>query len=131
MKHNRLFWFIFVLIITFTWIDYQYFTEGHALHYSPFVRQAGHLFILFCLIPLGYWGWAKYPIKWFSKLWLYSYLVILISIGTIGLIQWKTALFSVDFLDHVSSLRMFFCSPVPFFMLYILHRVISRNSSGS
>lgn len=131
MRQKGFFWLIFALVTLISWIDQQYFTEGHALEYTAFTRQAGHIITLLFILPIGYMGWKDYPAKWFGRLWLYSYLLVTGFIVIIGAIQWKTGYFTTELLDSVSSIRIFFCSPVPYFMLYILQRVLSRNGGGS
>ena len=131
MRQKGFFWLIFALVTFISWIDQQYFTEGHALQYTAFTRQVGHTITLICIVPIGYMGWKNHPVKWFGRLWLYSYLLVIGFITIIGTVQWKTGYFTTELLDSVSSMRIFFCSPVPSFMLYIMHRVLCRNGSGS
>lgn len=128
MKHKFLFWLIFVLVTALCWVDYQYFTEGHANSISPIARQAGHIAILLAILPIGYIGYKNHPMSWIKKLWLVSYSLVIAIIGIIGLLQWQLQLFGTAFLDQVSSLRLFFCSPVPYFLLYILGNILNRNT---
>lgn len=131
MKNRALFWSVFILVSIFCWVDYQYFTEGHANRISPLSRQIGHIVILCIICPIGYYGWKQQPFEWAKRIWLFSYISSIIIILIIGFVQWKTGIFGVVFLDQISSLRLFFCSPVPYFMLYVLNKVISRSSKYS
>lgn len=133
MRHKLRFWLAFSTIILFSWLDYQYFTEGHAQDFPPVIRQAGHIIALALILPTGYWGWAKQAFSWPKQVWLYSYTIAILLIGVIGLIQWKTELFGVGFLDIISSFRLFFGSPVPYFMMYILYTITLNpgNVNGS
>lgn len=129
MQHKLRFWLAFSIIVVLSWLDYQYFTEGHADFFPAVIRQAGHLMALTLILPTGYWGWAKQAAAWPKRVWLYSYTLTIMIVGVIGLVQWKTELFGVGFLDSVSSLRLFFGSPVPYFMMYILYTITLNQGS--
>jgi|GEM_PF-1258370 len=130
MRNKPLFWLIFLAVTILCWLDYQYFTEGHAQQLSPMQRQMGHLAILAIIAPVGYVGWRAFGVQWLQKLWIISYIVALIIITCAGLIQWKTNIFGVAFLDQISRLRLFFTSPLPYAMLYVINKVI-RNQQNS
>jgi len=123
-KNRIIFWLVFIIVSTLCWIDYQYFTEGHAHLITPLQRQIGHIVVLSVIAPVGYIGWGYYGVKWIQKLWLVSHVATIGIIGAIGLVQWKTGVFGTTFLDQVSSLRLFFTSPLPYFMLYIIHKAV-------
>lgn len=127
MDNKKLFWSMFALIVALCCADYQLFTEGEAHIYSPIIRQAGHIAILVAIIPVGYLGWKNHPVQWIKKIWLYSYVLFAAFVVCIGLVQYKYALFNTPILDRVSSMRLFFCSPVPYFMLYVLQKVINQQ----
>ena len=133
MRHKLRFWLAFSIIILFSWLDYQYFTEGHADFFPAVIRQLGHLIVLLLILAAGYWGWAKQVLPWPKRVWVYSYGLTISIIGIIGLIQWKTELFGVGFLDVISSVRLFLGSPVPYFMMYILYTITLNptNMNGS
>lgn len=131
VKNRIIFWLFFIVISTLCWIDYQYFTEGHAHLITPLQRQIGHIAVLVIIALIGYAGWRFYGVHWIQKLWLVSHIAAICIIGAIGLIQWKTAAFGVGFLDQVSSLRLFFTSPLPYFMLYIIHKAVYTQQHGN
>lgn len=130
MLSKPLFWFIFLTVTVLCWLDYQYFTEGHAQHLSPIKRQLGHIVLLAIITPIGYLGWKAYGISWIQKLWLISYISAIIIITSAGLIQWKTGVFGIELLDQISRLRLFFTSPLPYGMLYVINKVV-RNQQNS
>lgn len=129
MRRKAIFWLIFIVVTALCWLDYQYFTEGHAQQLSPIKRQIGHLSLLAIITPVGYLGWKAYSISWIQKLWLVAYVTTLIIIMTVGLIQWKTNVFGIGFLDQISSLRLFFTSPLPYGMLYIINKVVQSQQN--
>jgi hypothetical protein len=131
MKRKQIFWLIFLLVTILSWIDNQYFTEGLSLQRPDLTRQIGHLIVLILIIPVGYIGWNTLTEKWPRNTWTYSYLFILVLIGSAGLIQLKTHFFTTAYLDMISSIRQFFCSPMPYFIIYILHRVTTRTQRSS
>lgn len=129
MNRKLAFWLSFIIVAALCWIDYQYFTEGHAHLITPIQRQIGHILLLIAITPVGYVGWRYYGIQWIYKLWLTSYMVAIAIIGITGLIQWKTGVFGIVFLDQISSLRLFFTSPLPYFMLYIINKVVHTQQN--
>lgn len=129
MRSKAIFWLIFIVVTALCWLDYQYFTEGYAQQLSPIKRQIGHLGLLAIITPVGYLGWKAYGISWIQKLWLAAYVTTLIIIMTVGLIQWKTNVFGIGFLDQISSLRLFFTSPLPYGMLYIINKVVQSQQN--
>ncbi len=125
MKNKRSFWLMFTVIILLSWIDNQYFTEGWALQIESSTRLIGHVITFALIIPVGYIGCKNYTEKWFANVWLYSYSIIFILMLLSGFIQMKTNFFTTSYLDYISTIRQFFCSPVPYFVLYVLYRVIN------
>ncbi|HTN47335.1 MAG TPA: hypothetical protein VL098_13380 [Flavipsychrobacter sp.] len=117
------------LLIILCWFDYQYFTEGKSvLEMSAITRRIAHLLFLAVLIPVGYWGLGNFP-KWMRGLWFASYAAVFCFLFIVGVLQVKLKLFSVATLDQISTIRLFFGSPMPFMILYILF-VITRNSQA-
>lgn len=121
---------MFLLVTLLSWADYQYFTEGYAHNYTPMARQAGHIAMLAMIIPAGYLGWKEHSRKWIKEIWLHGYLIALAVIIFAGAAQYRFELFSISVLDGISSLRLFFCSPVPYFMLYILSNTIENKQQS-
>ena len=113
-----------IFILAICWIDYSRFTEAPmSLRYPDHTRKLFHIIFLIAIIPIGYFGWSNHPIKWLKKIWLTLYIlgtVVLLSLGFLGQ---KSGLFSAEFLKNVGDYRLFFCSPVPFFILYVLSRL--------
>jgi hypothetical protein len=86
-------------------------------------RQAMHLLILGCITAVGYMAWHRHLLQWPKKLWRLAYVAAIALISVVGLLQWQIHLFGQAFLDGVFGLRIFFCSPVPFFIIYLLTRI--------
>jgi hypothetical protein len=117
-------WLSFVLIVVLCWLDYQFFTEGlQAHHMAPLKRRVMHLVLLGGITLTGYWGWFKHPMRWIKKLWLASYVIAIGFVAVVGLVQWRYHFFSHNALDIIFGIRIFFCSPAPFFILYLLSRI--------
>lgn len=129
MRSKVIFWLMFIAVTVLCWLDYQYFTEGHAQQLSPIKRQIGHLGILAVITPVGYMGWKAYGVSWIQKLWLAAYVAVLVIIMVVGLTQWKTNIFGIEFLDQISRLRLFFTSPLPYGMLYIINKVVKSQQN--
>lgn len=97
MRSKVIFWLMFIAVTVLCWLDYQYFTEGHAQQLSPIKRQIGHLGLLAIITPVGYLGWKAYGVSWIQKLWLAAYAAALVIIMVVGLIQWKTNIFKCNY----------------------------------
>lgn len=116
-----------ILVFAICWIDYQYFTElPMAASVPDPVRKFFHFFVLIILIPVGYWGWNNHPQQWIKKIWLIAYIFSIAVMLILGLIEWKFKVFNIHFLKDVGDFRLFFSSPVPFFILYALS-LTSKN----
>lgn len=123
-------WPAFLLVLLLCWLDYQFFTEGLQAHMmSPIKRGLMHLVILASITAVGYWGWNIHPMQWIKKVWLFAYVVVILVVAGIRGLQAAYGIFGPDFLDGIFGLRIFFCSPAPFFILYLLARIAGRISA--
>ena len=129
MRSKAIFWLALVCIAVVCWLDYQFFNEGFSYKYNALQRQSGHLAVLAIILPLGYLGWTQHPAKWPRRLWTMVYMIIICLVILIGAIQWETGWFGVGFLDNVSSLRLFFSSPLPYLLLFLLARLTDNNQT--
>lgn len=127
MKHKGIFWGMFAVICILSWVDYQVFTEGSAMSFAPSVRQMGHLSILILLAPIGYIGCLQYGFKVLKYWWLLGYAACISLLIVTGGVQMEWQLFNTPFLDRMSAMRLFFCSPVPYFMLYIINTILDNR----
>lgn len=124
MKAKHRFLIALISIFILSWVDYQFFTEGlSVIQMAEQKRRIAHLIIFALFIPIGYWGWQKHAYSWMRRLWLFAYIPAFLLILIIGFISWRWHLFPVSFLDKVSIVRIFFCSPVPCLILFMLYRM--------
>ena len=124
MRQQTKFWVALVLITLVCYIDYQFFIEGYNVRkLSSTIRQAGHLSVLISVAAIGYWAWAKHPLTYLKKLWLFSYGAGLGFILVTGLIKTQTELLGEDFFEWAATVRYAFCSPLPHLLLYMLSLV--------
>ena len=120
-------WLAFTGVVLLCCIDYMYFTEGWgAILMDDKTRKFAHLAILLAIIPVGYIGWYRHPVLWLKKVWVWSHIISISAIVLVGAICYAIGYFDKALLKKIGDLRLFFCSPVPYFMLYILS-VISRS----
>jgi len=121
----------FIIIILFTWIDYQYFNEGEGSKFvPPNVRQIAHFVLLIPVALSGFWVWRYQPYKWIHRLWNISYFSLLALLLIAGILQWKFQLFNEFFLDKIRLLRLVFCSPLPFLSLLLIIWLIRTKKLG-
>ena len=117
-------WLAFALITALCCIDYMYFTEGWgAILMNDRQRKVAHVFILLAIVLVGYWGWFRHPMQWLKKVWVWSHMLSLALLITIGISCYLFGYMDKALLKKIGDLRLFFCSPVPYFMLYILSRI--------
>lgn len=110
-----------ILIILLSWLDYQYFTEApYAYIFSDNERRTAHIICLSLMTAIGYAGWYLHPMQWLRKIWILLYCTVAGIMLATGAIQALTHILPQNILNSVSAIRMFFCTPVPFFMLYVL-----------
>jgi len=120
-------WLSFAVIVVLCWLDYSLFTEGkEALNMSDSKRKLAHTGLLALIIIVGYAGWYFHPIKWIKPVWLCVNIVPVGLLLLTGAVCYKTGFTDKQFLKTLGDLRLFFCSPVPFFMFYILSVITTR-----
>lgn len=130
MRQQNKFWVALVIITIVCFLDYQLFTEGYAVrNISPTIRQAGHFIILAGVIPIGYWAWKTHPMEWLKTLWMFVYGFALGFIIVIGALKMFTDILPDVFLDWATTVRMFFCSPLPHIMLYMLTLIATQKNN--
>jgi hypothetical protein len=121
-----------VVITGIAWIDYQYLSEGYRVRWmNPGHRQLLHLLILCTITAAGYLFLKSHPVQWLKKLWTFSYSLVLFLLVFSGIVQLLSKALPIGYLDFLSTLRLFFCSPMPFLMLYLFAMLLPRlQSSG-
>lgn len=120
-------WLSFLFVVALCCIDYAYLSEGMgAILMNDMYRKLGHLIILFAIIAIGYWEWKGHPVQWLKKVWLWSHLLSVLLIVIVGALCYAVGFFDKAFLKKIGDIRLFFCSPVPFFILYILSVISDR-----
>lgn len=98
---------------------------------SPVVRQLAHLALLALTAAVGYWGWASQPEQWVKRFWLVAYALVAGLLVLTGAIQHLLQPFGPAFLDTVGLIRLFFTSPMPYFILFLLTRMAGRMDAGA
>jgi hypothetical protein len=117
----------FLLIIAFTALDYQFFTEGFGQHVPPHIRQIAHLLLLIPVMFIGMWVWRLQPYRWVSGIWNSAYGILMIALFAMGALQWRFNMFSNVVLDNARLLRLIFCSPLPFLFLLLIIWLIRKG----
>jgi hypothetical protein len=116
---------IAVLLITLIcWFEIQYLTEG--FYRSPIPEKGRHLVHLLLLVTVtavGYWGWKTHPMKWLSSLWVLSYAACILFLLVMSIVYLFVGHFNADTIGTIRGIRLFFCSPMPFLLLFVLSRI--------
>lgn len=131
MQQKTKFWIAFIAITLVCFIDYQLFTEGYAVRrLSATTRQLGHLAVYIAVIPIGYWAWYKHSMSWLKYIWLIGYISILLFILLSGALKMLHVIPSQDFHDWVTTVRFFFCTPMPHIIIYMLSKIATGKHIG-
>lgn len=126
-RYKLIMWLCFAIIVVLCWLDYSLFTEGtHAFLISDSKRKLAHVGMLALIIATGYLGWSSHPFRWLKTVWLYVNIIPVVLITLVGIICYKVGYTDKQFLKSLGDLRLFFCSPVPYFMFYILSVITAR-----
>jgi hypothetical protein len=125
-------WLCFVVIVVLCWLDYSLFTEGkEAFLISDSRRKLAHTGMLALIIATGYVGWLFHPAKWLKTVWLYANIIPIVLILLTGMICYQVGYADKQFLKTLGDLRLFFCSPVLYFMFYILSVISGRVNDAA
>jgi len=89
---------------------------------SENVRRVAHLTLLAVVMLAGGYTWAASPITWVKTLWWYAYAFAFVFLIIVGLAEHYTHIFSYYTLYAFYEFRVFFCSPLPLFILYIFSK---------
>lgn len=120
-------WLALLAILALCTADHVYFTEGRgAQSLSDGVRKVAHISILAAIIPVGYLGWRRHPQQWLKRVWLWSHLCALSAVVLAGAACYSLGYYDKALLKKLGDIRLFFCSPVPYLVLYLLS-LISGN----
>ncbi|MDR3681860.1 MAG: hypothetical protein P4L41_17960 [Flavipsychrobacter sp.] len=112
-----------IIIILISWFDFQYLSQfPHSFPISENIRRISHLLLLIAVMLVGGFAWAKSPVEWVRALWWYAYLFALAVLFFTGLLA-HFMYIPYNVLYAFYKFRIFFCSPLPFFILYIFSKL--------
>jgi hypothetical protein len=105
-------WVTVTLITALYWVTYEGY-EGFRLflHFSPLLKHAIN-FVLF--FSVGIIGLASLKQKWIRNLWIMLYAGVSVVLILGGLLSISTLISNSNFNSFLSSLRLFFTSPLPY-----------------
>jgi len=87
------------------------------------LRKILHLLFLAIVFSLGYLYWKKIEPKWMIKLWMFSYVTNAIVFFSVSILHKSLPIFSEIFMDQIRYVRLFFTSPIPFFISLIIAKI--------
>lgn len=116
-----------VCIIAVSWLDYQYLVEDHTmLRVTDNTRKFLHVFSYILVLAAGALAWRKIS-PTIYKIWLGAYVAGLLVYMLMGVLN-RFVHFGDEFLNEVSRLRMFFCSPMPFGILFVFNLLLDKKN---
>lgn len=119
-KYRILFTLFLMLLICL--LGYSFLVEAEALQEVPLKwRNVGSFVWIFIIGCLGYWGLKESP-SWIKQLWKYFYLIGILILLIAGLLNWFFVNYSVNIKSGLASFKLFFASPLPFFLMLLLNK---------
>lgn len=124
MSINKRFWITWLLVVIVCWLDYRYLNETN--FYETIGQRVGqmlHVLIYAIVVVMGYVYFKTYPVAWPKYLWLLSYVVGLLIYATGGFLELFVTDLSLNASNHFSTIRLFFTSPLPLIIIYLMYRI--------
>lgn len=113
----------FIVIIIISWFDFQFLSQHpDTFPISETIRRLGHFLFLFAVMFSGIFALSKSPIAWIKVMWLYAYIFAITILFAVGLAAHFLHI-PYNILFAFYKFRIFFCSPLPLFILYIFSRL--------
>jgi hypothetical protein len=130
MRQQTKFWLALLAITIVCYFDFYLYGEGYSVrNVSAVVRQGGHLATLLIVMSSGFLAWKHHPMQWLKKLWMYSYIAGIIFIIIVGGIKTFIGILGEDFLEWVATVRQFFCTPLPYLLVYMLSLIAKQREN--
>lgn len=131
LKQNKRELIVLIIIIIICWLFHRFLYENGSRKMLP--RLLGH-FIIFLwfliLIILGYMGFLKNRDAWKKKFWVSIHLIVLLLLIYRGIIEKiEGNFFSLQWRDLFSVAFIFFTSPMPFLIIWLLPSILKLNGS--
>lgn len=128
MSIDKRFWITWLLIVVVCWVDYSFLNETD-FHKTldERVRQSLHIVIYFVVVVIGYIYFNKFKVSWPKYLWLLSYGLGLTIYLIGGVVDVFIMQLTLDTRNHFGTIRLFFSSPLPLIIIYLLHRLSFVN----
>jgi hypothetical protein len=134
MKHNVRLGIALLLILVICWFGYIHTEEVNKISNAvkPLKQQILRFLWLISIGSATYWAFAKQHQKWIPTLIFLIYTIAIITLGLLGLIEFKWKLFSENHKELISGIRLFLSSPLPFMMAWFLQiSNIQKESKGT
>jgi glucan phosphoethanolaminetransferase (alkaline phosphatase superfamily) len=124
MQHKSLYTICFLVILCL-WVigGQEIYLNRSILTDVPATRYA--LYFLWILFTgfIGFIPWYKYPKKWIGQLWIGIYSIALVFLSFTAIIDLFIFHFTRSQKNYIQSFRLFFQSPVPMVILYLIVKI--------
>ncbi|MEZ5016562.1 MAG: hypothetical protein R2800_05875 [Flavipsychrobacter sp.] len=129
MLGDKRFWITWILIVIVCWVDYNYLneTEFHKT-LDERLRQSLHILIYAVVVAIGYYYYRAYDTTWPKYLWLISYVAGLLIYFIGGFVDIFFLDLTLQQKNHFGAVRLFFSSPIPLTVIYMMHRLSMVNN---
>lgn len=113
------------LILIVCWWGYTNTEEINKISnvHKPFEQQLKRIIWLLIVGIITWWAFAKDNNQWLSKIVVIIYAFVIITIGLIGVLEWKFKFLSENWKEFFAGVRLFLSSPLPFIFLWIMRKI--------
>ncbi|WP_147204008.1 hypothetical protein [Segetibacter aerophilus] len=121
-------WIVAIIICLLYWATWHGYHDNPDMNYktNPLLRHGLNFGLLLAVALAGWYGWSKHHQQWTKNLWLFIYSCVIILVVLLGVVDVLARFENSSFRSMLSSLRLFFTSPVPYGVLMYL----AKRSTG-
>ncbi len=134
MKSNRKAWIILILLVAIYWIGGRLTYESPsflAWIYTKSNRYITHFLMVVVVFVVGYLGLHSLKNTWPKQIWILLYIIVLSSLLLFGGIDYFLfPLNKPSFRNFITSLHVFFSTPVTYGVLFFLHRLQEKQKNN-
>jgi hypothetical protein len=117
---------IFLLLILLVWItgSQEMHLNKERLTDTVFVRYIIYFSWLLLTASIGYVAWRHQPYLWIKQVWITTYALVVVLLLLLGIIDLLIVPFTMAQKKYIQTFRLFFQSPVPFVIIYLVAKQV-------
>ena len=119
----------FVIILLLSWCTYQGYENAWFFRIPLHIKHLINFILLVSVFGVGLFGFSRQQHKWVIPVWLICYPVVIILMAVVGVLDLYYKINVASLRDMIYHLRMFFSSPVPFGILFLLSTKLKSKTT--